>query len=52
MGPQPGLRVHAALGRHTSVGIDFEYFIAGSFLPPTGPSSNVTFLATWVSFVV
>ena len=51
VGSQAAMMVTLALGRHTSLVADFEYFIAGPFLRESGPADNVTYLAAWVNFV-
>jgi hypothetical protein len=51
VGSQPALMVTASFGRHVSVVADAEYFLAGPFLRESGSSSDVTFFASWVSFV-
>lgn len=51
VGSQPGLMATATIGRHATMTADFEYFIAGPFLRESGPAHDMTFFATWVSYV-
>ncbi len=51
VGSQPAMMVTVTVGRHISVAADWEFFIAGPFLRQSGPAHNITYLASWVSFV-
>jgi alginate export protein len=51
VGSQPAVMLTVGVGRHLTVGVDWEYFIAGPFLRESGPASNVTYLGSWVTFV-
>jgi hypothetical protein len=48
VGNQPSLMVTWSPNRHVTAVIDFERFLAGSFISDTGTDADVSFAAAWV----
>lgn len=52
VGFQPAVTVTVTVGRHLSIVADWEYFIAGPFLRETGAAKNVTYVGSWIGYVL
>jgi len=50
VGHQPSLGVDWEIDRHTAFSVSYAHFFAGSFIQQSGPSRDVDFIATWLTY--